>query len=424
MILNRIHAKPKQNAILLIPHRMKKMTTHYICLLFLWSSLSGCGTFPRGSYGKPQEISYSNVQGFSPQKGEVLEWHSASINNEDEPVVTASRLPPSGLKIRWLGTAGYEISDDSTVILIDPFVSRPAFGQLIKTITIDTSAVNHYILAPIPLQNLKVILVAHAHHDHVQDVPYILAQYPDSLKRPLVVGSQNVHDLIVGHGPGRGMEWLDSIGGLQNSKIKTLIFSPGKKECLLGSDIYCDVGRFGNFKITAFASDHSSYDHLGSTAIVGSIKKHPPYNVFDYKMNHNTSIGYLIEYQGLRIFFSESTIVRHNNQIGEVDILIQGITSRRDYNTIVQTLAYLKPKYVIPSHYDNFFKPIKKMKILDTKIGLGPLNFSRFEQFVIGFERYYAKVARDRFKLAAKNFQPKLRLMKLFYYYSLVNLNQ
>ncbi len=401
--------------------KMKKMSLRYVCLLFLLLSLSGC-TFLRDSYAIPQEISYSNVQGFCPQKGEVIEWYSASRNNKDEPVVTASRLPPSGLKIRWLGTAGYEISDDSTVILIDPFVSRPTFRQLTKTITIDTSAVNHYILEPIPLQNLKVILVAHAHHDHVQDVPYILAQYSDPQKRPLVVGSQNVHDLIIGHKPGKGMEWLDSIGGLQNSKIKTLLFSPGKKECLQRYDIYCEVGTFGNFKITAFASDHSSYDHFGPSAIVGSIKKQPPHNVFDYKMNHNTSIGYLIEYQGLRIFFSESAIVRHINQIGEVDILIQGITSRRDYNTIVQTLAYLKPKYVIPSHYDNFFKPIKKMKTLDTKIGVGPLNFSRFEQFVIGFERNYVRAARDLFKLSGNNFQPKLRLMKLFYYYSLEKL--
>ena len=61
-------------------------------------------------------------------------------------------------------------------------------------------------------------------------------------------------------------------------------------------------------------------------------------------MQSNTSVGYLIEYQGIRIFFTESPIVRHSNEIGNVDILIQGIAARRDYNTISGTLASLQPE--------------------------------------------------------------------------------
>ena len=139
-------------------------------------------------------------------------------------------------------------------------------------------------------------------------------------------------------------------------------------------------------------------------------------------MRSNTSIGYLIEYQGIRIFFTESPIVRHSNEIGNVDILIQGIAARRDYNTISGTLAALQPEYVIPGHYDNFFKPLKEFEKFDVNIGFGAVDFSRFEQFVTSFERYYVERARKRLTQNAHSFQPKLRLMKLFYYYSLVNL--
>lgn len=400
---------------------MKPLEQLLIGLQFLMINLFGC-SFSQVNHDKSHQISYYNIQGFSPKQGNVIEWHTASFRNADEPDVPASRLPLPGLKMRWLGTAGFEISDDSTVILIDPFISRPNIFQLIFPLKIDTSAVKQYALKSVPLQNLKAILIGHAHHDHTQDVPYILAQYPTPQNRPILVGSQNAHDLVVGHVPGKGLNWIDSIGGLQDSKIKVLNFSPVEKECTENSNIYCDAGTFGNFKITAFASNHSSYDYLGSTAIVGAMKKHPPHNAGDYRIQHNSSIGYLLEYKGLRIFFSESSIVKHAKQIGKVDILIQGIASRRDYNTIVQTLAYLQPEYVIPSHYDNFFKPIRKMKTLDTKIGLGPFNFSRFEQFVTGFEKFYVRAARDRFNLNEIQLQPKLRLMKMFYYYSLVNL--
>jgi len=382
-----------------------------------------CGRHPNSNYDTLFKISYSRVQGFSSQKGPVIEWDSASANNEDEPRVAGSSVRPLGLRIRWLGVAGYEISDDSTVILIDPFVSRPTFVQLLNTIKIDTSAVKHYILAPLQMQNVKVVLISHAHHDHLQDIPYILAQYPNPKARPLVVGSQSAHDLIMRYTRGVGIKWVDAIGGLQDSHTKILAFSSGKKSCMQKpGNIFCEVGTFGNFTITAFASDHSSYDYLGSAVLAGTVHGKPPYKGTGYKMRSNTSIGYLIEYQGLRIFFSESPIVRHSIEIGNVDILIQGIAARRDYNTISGTLASLQPEYVIPGHYDNFFKPLKEFENFDVKIAFGPVDFSRFEQFVTSFESYYVERARKRLTQNTHSFKPKLRLMKLFYYYSLVNL--
>ncbi|MFQ5674810.1 MAG: MBL fold metallo-hydrolase [bacterium] len=380
--------------------------------IILALSLFCCSSPPKTQYDAPFKLSYSQVPGFTEDTDRVLEWGSAATQQDTGFTVAASLKAPTGLRIRWLGTAGYEISDDSTVILIDPFVTRPTFAKMIKPLKIDTGAVNHYVLDSLNLKHVKAILVSHPHHDHFQDIPYILAQYPDSTQRPLVVGTQNVHDLVVGYSDSAGIDWLNLKRGLQDTRTKVVAVRYDKKSS-------CEVGTFGNFKITAFPSDHSSYDNLGPTAIGGSIRHTPPVWSTDYKMRFNTSIGYLIDYRGLRIFVTESPIVRQHRWIGKVAILIQGIAARKEHNTIIQTLASLQPDVVIPTHYDNFFKPLTDFTDFDTQIGFYFLDFSRFEQFIQSFESYYVKRARARVRQNAQRFHPKLRLMKLLYYYSL-----
>src|SRR5581483_8988972 len=76
----------------------------------------------------PDQINYDGVPTYAPNGGtEVLEWSQKSAATAGEPLVPASLTPPPGLRIRWLGTAGFEISDDNTTILLDPFVSRPGY---------------------------------------------------------------------------------------------------------------------------------------------------------------------------------------------------------------------------------------------------------------------------------------------------------
>ena len=113
---------------------------------------------------------------------------------------------------------------------------------------------------------------------------------------------------------------------------------------------------------------------------------------------------------------------KHLKEIGKVDILILGIASRMDYNTIRETLAALEPQYVLPTHYDNFFLGFNEFQKFPEKLKVLGIDFSRFEQFVRSFDRSYVTPARKLHGSKGGSFDPKLRLMKLFYYYSLVNL--
>ena len=367
------------------------------------------------------EISYAGVPGYDAAAGPILEWSSASVGNAEPNIKSAVKAMP-GLRIRWLGTFGYEISDAQTTILIDPFITRPKPAELLKPIVIDTSAVQHYLLSTVDLNKLAVILVTHSHYDHLEDVPYILAQFPDANNRPVVAGDPNTARIIQSYKHNSGIDWVGHSGGLADSRISVLDLD--------NDNPTVEVGTFGRFTITAFKGEHPRYDYVPWRGPKGPVKDKTPYNYRDYKLFNNLSIGYLVETNGLRIYFSDSPLVLNPELIGQVDILIQTITSRAE-NNISTCLEELKPNYYIPAHYDNFLKPLDAFSKFDTVIGLdlpenrfdspGPslVNYSRYNEFLNEFETQYVPQAVASKKLDRK---PKLRVLKLFYYYSLESL--
>ena len=375
--------------------------------------------FGNGS-GGIREISYVGVPGYDLALGQVLEWSAASVDNTEPNIKSAVKAIP-GLRIRWLGTFGYEISDAQTTILIDPFITRPKPAELLKPIVIDTSAVR-YLLSTVDLDKLAAILVTHSHYDHLEDVPFILAQFSDVNNRPIVAGDPNTARIIQSHNYGSGIDWVDRSGGLADSRINILDLD--------NNNPTAEVGTFGRFTITAFKGQHSRYDYVPWRGPKGPVKDKPPYNYWDYKLYNNLSIGYLVETNGLRIYFSDSPLVIYPELIGQVDIFIQTITTRAE-NNISTCLEELKPNYYIPAHYDNFFKPLDAFSKFDTVIGLdlpenifdspGPslVNYSRYNEFLNEFETQYVPQAMASKKLDRK---PKLRVLKLFYYYSLESL--
>jgi len=387
---------------------------YYPVFTFLFFAQPQQAQFGSTDFPHPQSILYEGVPGYNKDDAiPCLEWSTTN----DKAAISASLDHPEGLRIRWLGTAGYEISDDSVTILIDPFVSRPKPRKLFPKLHVDEEAVNRHVLNPLGPDRLRLILISHNHYDHSMDLPYILSRFPDPRTRPLVFGDPNVAELIRSHTDKVSIPWLNESGGLEDTRISVFDLTDNEPSEY--------VGRYGEFEIWAFKSIHPAYHPIPWRGPDGIVEKSPPYSALGYKTYHNVSIEYLITYRGLKIFFSESPTVLYPEKVGKVHILLQGIASRKNEHTIPQTLAYLQPEFLIPTHYDNFFKPLREFQQFDYHIGLPfaeeIIDFSRFEEFLTEFPTFVQEAEEISSDKPVEN-PPQIRLLKLFYYYSIESL--
>src|ERR1700730_8667413 len=86
------------------------------------------------------------------------------------------------IQISYLGNAGWQITDEKTVVLVDPYLSRlklqtpndPVLADDKRpTFTRDDIAVSDEPTIDAHIQHADFILVTHTHLDHALDVPYI-----------------------------------------------------------------------------------------------------------------------------------------------------------------------------------------------------------------------------------------------------------
>src|SRR5215472_8561605 len=122
----------------------------------------------------------------------------------------AAQSPPSVEKsgkvvLKWLGTAGWEINDGTTVILIDPYLSRingprpPGAGSAGTPIPGDTRQLYGWDDAAVPdevaidshIQRANFVLVTHTHYDHVLDVPQIALK-----THATVIGTESTENVL------------------------------------------------------------------------------------------------------------------------------------------------------------------------------------------------------------------------------------
>jgi L-ascorbate metabolism protein UlaG (beta-lactamase superfamily) len=86
------------------------------------------------------------------------------------------------VQLKYLGTAGWEITDGRTVVLIDPFLTRPRIvtpgDDTLATdprplFTVTDIAQSDTAVIDAHIQRADFILITHTHSDHVLDLPYI-----------------------------------------------------------------------------------------------------------------------------------------------------------------------------------------------------------------------------------------------------------
>jgi len=114
------------------------------------------------------------------------------------------------VEIESLGVGGYLINWGDDKIMFAPSYSNPDPLSLLVDTHISESTVDRLIPDAELVGDVDMILVGHAHYDHLLDVPYIMQKYAT---KATVYGSNTMKHLIAKDLEGRG---------IASSKIKTL----------------------------------------------------------------------------------------------------------------------------------------------------------------------------------------------------------
>lgn len=262
----------------------------------------------------------------------------ASLTAHHEPRSTKT----NSVTLKYLGAAGWEISDGTTIILIDPYLSRingpaPPGGGSGHAVAADTRRAYGWNDVASPdvaaidshIQRADFVLVTHTHYDHILDVPHIALN-----TRATVIGTESTANVLRAYGVPE--EQLITVRG--------------------GEDY-----QFNGFSIKVIPSIHSSLDHkhyFSSASAPAGMKA--PLTLQQIHPEGGT-LAYLVRISGHQILaFGGMNYIEREITGLEPDVALIGAGASRkeiyDYSSrLMRDLHY--PAIVLPTHWDNFLVP-------------------------------------------------------------------
>jgi|GEM_PF-3492983 len=246
--------------------------------------------------------------------------------------------------IRWLGAAGIELKINDNIFLIDPYFSRIS---LFKSIFYKLKP-NHKLIKKYITQ-CDYLFITHSHFDHIMDAADIIEN--TSCK---VYCSNN------------------SCSILKSLNIK---------EKFLTEINYQDELHLDSVTVNVLEAEHIKLPDINTKKSINNVN--PPLKAKDYHMDFNFSYLFSI-INKIKILIGNNKY--KNNNPTPCDILVTSPFYSYDYYEKI--INILKPKIIIPNHWDNFFRPLTK-KIKGFKITIQnkfpyikPYNLKKFENII------------------------------------------
>ena len=231
-----------------------------------------------------------------------------------------------GLELEWLGVSGYRITYEGTTIFIDPYVSRVPFSALVRNRTAlpDAAMLDRFIR---PRGEVAGVLVGHTHFDHAVDAPAIARRYGCK-----AYGSESLVALMALHGLGAQAVAVEPYATYELGPFAVSFTPSAHSKLLLGLAVPMDG---------ELTCDH--VEHLCPRA---------------YRCGQVWGIR--IEVAGVSLYHQGSAdLIDDAIRGGRVDYMLAGIAGRsftkRYWERI---LPQLDPATIVPTHYDDFWKPL------------------------------------------------------------------
>lgn len=233
---------------------------------------------------------------------------------------------PEGLEVEWLGVSGYRLSHEGRTLFVDPYLSRVPLRDLIlrRQALPDPAALERFGGAG---GEVVGVLVGHTHFDHAVDAPAIAHRFDCK-----AYGSDSLLNLMALHGLAESTVVVEPYRAYELGPF-VVRFTPSiHSKLLLGLAVPYD--------------GELTCEHLDSLS-PGA-----------YRCGQVWGIS--IEVAGVRFYHQGSAnLIDEAVREHGVDVFLAGVAGRgftRDYWRRI--LPLLDPKVVVPTHYDNFFRPL------------------------------------------------------------------
>ncbi|WP_181319943.1 MBL fold metallo-hydrolase [Saccharothrix carnea] len=230
----------------------------------------------------------------------------------------------SGVSLRWLGVAGWELLFGGRRVLIDPYLSRlPVFdeeGGFIADypLTVRKDLVDRHLG-----ERPELVLATHGHYDHLLEIPYVVEKHGSR-----VIGTETHRHLL------------------------TAQEVPGDNVIVASGGEHLD---FHGFTVQVFRSLHSQFGTYGYFA-PGSLTAPPsrPRTISD--LVEGGSLAYLVTVNGFSVLFLSGTANYVEREIVGLrpDVLVLGMSGHANvFDYTARALRATRPKLLIPSHHDD-----------------------------------------------------------------------
>jgi L-ascorbate metabolism protein UlaG (beta-lactamase superfamily) len=252
---------------------------------------------------------------------------SARADGEALGELEARPLPlPAGLEVEWLGVSGYRLTYEGHTLFVDPYVSRVPLRDLLlrRRALPDQTALDRFLHAP---GKTVGVLVGHTHFDHAVDAP--------ALARRLgckAYGSASLVNLMALHGMAeRGVE-VEPYRVYELGPFEVSFTPSAHSKLLLGLAVPYD--------------GELTCEHLDSLSPAA------------YRCGQVWGIS--IAVAGVRFYHQGSAnLIDEAVRERGVDVFLAGVAGRGFTERYWQRiLPLLQPRAVVPTHYDNFFRPL------------------------------------------------------------------
>jgi L-ascorbate metabolism protein UlaG (beta-lactamase superfamily) len=224
--------------------------------------------------------------------------------------------------LRWHGTAAFTLEHQQRVLAFDPYVTRHSLWQLLS----GPLEINEPLLQR-EFPRADAVLVGHAHYDHALEAPSVCARTGATL-----YGSPSTANLA-------------RAAGLPESQIVTV--TPGEPVELVHG------------RAVGLPSRHGKV-YFGRVTLPGNIESPPPWPPRMRDMRHGQVLTWWAEWGGLKIVHVDSadyeTAALAPYDADVLCLCAIGRKYRPGYTS--EIIRALKPKLVVPCHWDHFFLPL------------------------------------------------------------------